>query len=118
LKLLLDEMWSGVIAEQLRNRGHDVVAVVERQDLVRQLDPVILLTALREERAIVTENGPDFRELVEQGFDRGQSHFGLICTNAKTLYSGDSRTIGRLVTALDALLTTNPDFTNREHWLS
>jgi lipopolysaccharide/colanic/teichoic acid biosynthesis glycosyltransferase len=33
LKLLLDEMYTAAVAEQLRERDHDVIAVAERADL-------------------------------------------------------------------------------------
>ncbi len=52
MKLLLDEMWSPVIAVQLRRRGYDVVAVVERNDLRCALDGVLCEVAQRESRII------------------------------------------------------------------
>jgi Trk K+ transport system NAD-binding subunit len=38
--LLLDEMFSGAIAEQLRAKGHDVLAVVADPDLVALPDTI------------------------------------------------------------------------------
>jgi hypothetical protein len=48
-------MWPAVLAEQLRGRGHDVVAVLERDDLVHQRDEVIFQASQVEQRAVFTE---------------------------------------------------------------
>ena len=58
--LLLDEMFSGVIAEQLRAKGHDVLAVVADPALVALPDEQILAHAARTGRALVTANIKDF----------------------------------------------------------
>jgi predicted nuclease of predicted toxin-antitoxin system len=50
VKILLDEMWSPEIARQLRSRGFDVVAVVERSDLRSASDDDVLAVARLEER--------------------------------------------------------------------
>lgn len=39
MKLLLDEQISGKVAERLRGRGHDVVAVTDEPDLRGMRDP-------------------------------------------------------------------------------
>jgi hypothetical protein len=36
VKLLVDQMWPAVLAEQLGRRGHDVIAVLEREDLLHR----------------------------------------------------------------------------------
>lgn len=118
MKLLLDEMWSHQIAEELRPRHHDVVAVTERPDLLGQPDEAIFAAARAEERAIVTENVPDFRPLGFDVLQRGESHPGLILTTNRRYPRADARTAGRLVTALDNLLRSpDLDLTDREHWL-
>lgn len=38
MRLLLDEMYPGRLAEQLRRAGHDVVGVVERAELTESHD--------------------------------------------------------------------------------
>lgn len=63
MKLLLDEHFSQVIAEQLRSRGHDVVAVVERVELRERADAEVLGWAVSQGRAVVTENAGDFLRL-------------------------------------------------------
>ena len=56
MRLLLDEHFSRHIAEQLRTRGHDAVAVGERADLAGLADDELFAAAQQERRAIVTEN--------------------------------------------------------------
>ena len=65
MTLLLDEMYSPVVAEQLRARGHDAVSVhdPEYRYLEGAPDEEIFAAALAEERALVAENVPDFRRL-------------------------------------------------------
>jgi predicted nuclease of predicted toxin-antitoxin system len=115
--LLLDEMWPAVIAEQLRLRGYDVVAVSERLDLRTKSDEVIFHSAQIESRAVVTENAADYRRLALQRSHLGQQHAGIILTSNRRFPRHDNRTIGRLVAGLDGLLCTTVDATNREIWL-
>ncbi len=65
MKLLLDEMYSATVAEQLRARRHDVVSIhdAEFRSLEGAPDEEVFAAAIAEERAIVTENVPDFRRL-------------------------------------------------------
>jgi hypothetical protein len=44
LRLLLDEMFSPVIAAELRARGHDEVAIKEREEWQLLADPTSLLS--------------------------------------------------------------------------
>jgi hypothetical protein len=118
VKLLLDEMWSPVIAERLRLRGHDVEAVAARNDLVGQPDIVVFAVAQRERRAIVTEDLGHFRAIANDEIASGGSHAGLILTHPQTMFRGGDRSIGRVVTALTELIEANEDLINREIWLS
>ncbi len=58
--LLLDEMFSDAIAEQLRTKGHDVLAVVADPALVALPDQQIVARAATAGRALVTANIKDF----------------------------------------------------------
>lgn len=118
MNLLLDEMWPPAIALQLRRRGHDVVAVAERPDLRGQPDAVVFAAAQAEGQVIVTENVPDYRALAAYTLQQGRSHAGLIFTSNRRFPRHDPRTAGRLVTALDELLSRGPPVTDLEHWLS
>ncbi len=118
VKFLLDEMWPPDIASQLRGRGHDVHAVAERAELRGQPDSVVFVIAQTEGRAVVTENVVDYRPLAAEAISRGGSHCGLVLTSNRRFSRHDPRTVGRLVTALHELLSTDLDITDREHWLS
>jgi predicted nuclease of predicted toxin-antitoxin system len=116
LKLLLDEMWPPDGAEQLRARGHDVVAVAERGDLRKQPDDVIVDVALAEGRVVVTEDVRDYQRLWRAATAGSPRGAGLILTSRRVYRRGDPRTLGRLVNALDALLSAGVEVTS-EHWL-
>jgi predicted nuclease of predicted toxin-antitoxin system len=107
VKLLLDEMYPPVVAEQLRARGHDVVSVhdPDYSRLEGTPDEEIFAAALAEERALVTENVPDFRRLEADALARGESHATLVFTSNRQFPRGEPATIGRLVAALHALLS-------------
>jgi predicted nuclease of predicted toxin-antitoxin system len=106
VKLLLDEMYPATLAEQLRARGHDVVAIHEAayRRLEGAADAEVLAAAIEDERALVTENVPDFRRLEAALFEQGGRHFGLVFTTNRQFPRGAASTLGQLVTALDALL--------------
>ncbi len=116
MKLLLDEMWSPSIAAALRERGHDAIAVAERSDLRGQPDEVIFAEALADARAVVTENVVDYRPLASAALRAGRASPALIYTSNRTYPRASRRTAGRLVIALDALLTTRAGLEG-EHWL-
>jgi hypothetical protein len=107
VKLLLDEMYAPIVAEQLRARGHDVVSVhdPEYRRLEGAPDEEVYAAALAEERALVTENVPDFRRLEADALARGVAHATLIFTSNRQFPRGEPGTTGRLVEALHALLT-------------
>ena len=78
MKLLIDEHYQPSIAEQLRERGHDAVAVQEEADLRGLLDPDLFAEAQRRNRALLTENAPDFIVLDAEHRSRNIAHWGLI----------------------------------------
>jgi hypothetical protein len=83
-RLLLDEMLSPRIAVQLRERGIDVQAVLERRELVAYPDEALLELATREQRILVTKNVVDFGPLSQQWSADGRSHSGLVLVSTKT----------------------------------
>ncbi|HEY5262098.1 MAG TPA: DUF5615 family PIN-like protein [Solirubrobacteraceae bacterium] len=119
MKLLLDEMYSPVIAEQVGSRGHDVEAVAARSELRALADEGIFDVAQQEGRTVVTENIADFCEIVNRQDTSGQSHYGLVLVNPSKHPRGEPRAIGRMVSELDRLLKEHPadEPTSPRHWL-
>ena len=106
MRLLLDEHYSPRIAEQLRRRGHDVVAARERPELRGLSDEVLFALMASEGRAILTEDASDFLPIVRAATVRGTDHFGVMLTSPRQ-FPRTSRAIGRLIAALDAFLVAH-----------
>lgn len=102
-RLLLDEMFSGAIAAQLRAKGHDVVAVVADPALTGLADDQILAHATAAGRGLVTANIKDFMPLDARYRAASQSHAGLIRVSAKT-FPQDRSFTAAITSALSALL--------------
>ena len=116
MKLMLDEMWPPAIAEALRDRGHQVVAVAERRDLRGRPDQAIFEMAQAEGWVVVTENVVDYRPLAAAAMRAGRAHPALIFTSNRAFPRANRRTAGRFVAALVAFLTTRDEISG-EHWL-
>ena len=119
MRLLLDEHYSPAIARQLRTRGHDVVAVPERADLVSLSDDDLRRMA-QERRAIMTNNVKDFMPLANRAAQGDDDHYGLLFTSDKSM-PRRSDAIGRVVDALDAFLQrhqSEDSYRNQVQWLS
>ena len=82
--LLLDEMFSDNIAQQLRAKGYDVISAVADPALVGLPDEQVLVYATAHGRALVTANIKDFVPLDGRYRAAGQSHAGLILVPTKT----------------------------------
>jgi predicted nuclease of predicted toxin-antitoxin system len=119
LKLLLDEMFSPVIAAALRSRGHDVVAIKERLEWRASADPDVVSLARREHRAVVTNNVRDFRPLhAELVAAAGDGHAGMVFVAANMPRT--KAATGQLVEALEAKLAVYPgedSLANGETWI-
>ena len=101
--LLLDEMFSGIIAGQLRAKGHHVLAAVAGPALVGLADDQILAHATAARRALVTANVKDFIPLDARYRAASQAHAGLILVSAKT-FPQDRTFTAAVISALSALL--------------
>lgn len=107
-------MWPPEIATQLQRRGHDAMAVARRHELRGQSDAVIFAAARAEGRTIATENVADYRPVAAYELRQGRSHAGLIFMSNRRFPRHAPRTAGRLVPALDELLSEGPEATNLE----
>lgn len=106
MRVLLDEHFSPEIARQLRDRGHDAVAMRELE--ARGLaDRDVLALATLQRRAIVTENVADFVELHRVAIITGAAHFGVVFTSPRQ-FPRTRRAIGRMVRSLEALIAAHP----------
>jgi len=101
--LLLDEMFSGVIAEQLRAKEHDVLAAVADPGLVGLADDQILAHATAAKRALITANIKNLIPLDAHYRASNQTHAGLILVSAKT-FPQDRTFAAAVISALSALL--------------
>jgi hypothetical protein len=119
VRLLLDEMLSPLIAELLRDRGHDVEAIVASTAHRALSDDEVMVLVRDEGRALVTDNIVDFRPrhfaAVVPG---GPGHFGMVFLPSG--YRRSRADIGRLVEALEMKLAEYPgdrDLADAETWL-
>ena len=101
--LLLDEMLSNTVAEQLRAKGHDALAVVADPALVGLPDDQILAHATATRRALVTANIKDFMPLDARYRAASRTDAGLILVSAKT-FPQDRNFTAAITSALSALL--------------
>jgi len=103
--LLLDEMFTDDIAQQLRTKGYDVISVVADPALVGLPDDQILAYAIAEGRALVTANIKDSVPLDARYRAADQSHAGLILVSTKT-FPQNRGFPSAVTTALAALLSS------------
>lgn len=104
MKLLLDEMHAPAVATQLRARGHDVVAVKERPEMIGLPDRELLAAATAETRALVTENVKDFAALHKTVTAAGEKHSGLVFTHPRRFPRHARNHVARLTDSLAQLL--------------
>lgn len=116
MKLLLDEMISAVVAEELRTRGDDVEAVSERPELRGMTDHELFGYAQTCARAIVTYNRDDFLGLDGQWRSQGRVHSGIVIVNPRRFPQG-AGSIGALVASLARLIAGGAPYEGFIHWL-
>lgn len=116
MRLLLDEMISAVIAEQLRARDRDVEAVSELPELRGLSDDELFQYARDAGRCVVTYNRDDFLELDRRLRGQNRAHSGIIILNPRRFPQG-AASIGTIVAALDQLIAAGPPYESFVHWL-
>jgi predicted nuclease of predicted toxin-antitoxin system len=82
--LLLDEMFPGRLADRLRQRGHDVVAITDHPELRALSDADVYSWAAAHGRRILTENVKDFRPLLLQALEAGGPCAALLLSSSRT----------------------------------
>jgi len=107
VRALLDEQLSPQIAVPLRQAGHDVDAVADREDLAGRSDRIILEVACSEGRAVVTNNIKDFRPLAAERLAQGRVHAGLIVRPSTRTRTRNA--IAAVAAAVEAVLRDHPD---------
>ncbi|MCA1993547.1 MAG: DUF5615 family PIN-like protein [Coleofasciculus sp. S288] len=75
--LYLDEDVNVLVANLLQARGFDVITARDAGRL-HATDAEQLAYAVSQARTLVTHNRTDFEELVQNYFDSGQMHYGVI----------------------------------------
>lgn len=105
MRLLLDARVSARrIGAALRERGHDVLAVVEERDLDGCPDEDLLELARGEERVLVTFDAADFPRICRSWLEQGRPHHGCAL-----LVGIRHHEFGAIVHALDAAFEARPD---------
>lgn len=119
MRLLLDEHISPVVARELRRRGHDVVAVAERPDLLGVDDVGLLGIAADERRALVSADAATLQSAAETLRVGGPGHAGVLLVSPER-YSLARDSPGSLVIALERLLQSPRagTLTNTVSWLA
>lgn len=119
MKIVLDAQISGRgVAEQLREQGHDVLAVVDRHDLDGATDEDLLRLAGVEERVVVTFNVRDFAPLVARYTATEGGHRGCVLVSTKTFAPNEFGRIARALLALFMELPDPGDWQDKVVWLS
>lgn len=104
------------LAEQLRSRGHDVVAVTERREVRGVPDAELLGLAQQEGRAVVTYNRDDFLALDLQLRHEERGHHGIVILNPRRLPPAPASSKA-LVESIEAFLAGGPPYPGFVHWL-
>jgi hypothetical protein len=98
LKLLLDEMYSDVLAETLRTVDVDASTVIGLGPAGRS-DPDVFAAAVAGDLAILTENVADFARISAEHLIAGHHHPGVLIA-LSSRFSRRRAGIGPLVTAI------------------
>jgi predicted nuclease of predicted toxin-antitoxin system len=116
VRLLLDEMLSGRIAEELRQHDHDTLAVEEMANLRGLSDPDLFAHAQELERAVVTYNREDFLALDREYQSRERPHHGIVILHPRRFPQGEAST-GKLVATLSRFIDAGEPYPSFIHWL-
>jgi hypothetical protein len=114
VKLLLDEQISGKVAERLRERNCDVIAVAAEAALRGLSDPDVFEVAQVQGRAVVTYNRADFEAINLEYVETNREHHGLVIVHPVRF---PSRDFARLTKALKSLIDVEAPGKSFTVWL-
>ena len=118
VRLLLDEMFSPVIAAALRDLGHDVAAAAEQPALRAMTDEEVFARAAAQRQWLLTENVKDFQPVLQQALQAGTPTAGLLFTSSRT-FPRSRKNPGPLIHAIHTWLATGtPSPPLTEDWLA
>ena len=107
VELTLDEMFSPKVADALRERGRNVVAVAERVDLRAMTDDDLYAWAAAQRCWLLTENVKDLRPIMLRALQAGGAAAGLLFTSSRT-FPRSRRDLGPLTEAIYAWVAKGP----------
>jgi predicted nuclease of predicted toxin-antitoxin system len=107
VKLLLDEMYAGKLAQLLRDQGIDAATVTEL-GLAARSDADVFTAAADEGYVLLTENVSDFARLCGEHVAAGGHHFGVLIA-LSSRFSRRPAGYGRIVTAVVAMAADQLD---------
>lgn len=124
MKLVLDEMWTPVIAIELRKLRYRAIAINEREHSGRYAglpDDEVFARAQEDRCTVVTDNIPDFEKARLDWQATGREHYGVIYALNPPFnrHRGDA-VIGQMIMALVAFLNSDAahqEPLNRAHYL-
>lgn len=114
MKLLLDEMIPGRIADQLRSSSRDCIAVSEDVALRGLEDAEVFAFAQSEGRVVVTYDRDDYLELHREYVRDARTHEGLVIVNPNRFPPAQT---ARLAKALRRLVDSFPSQPSFVAWL-
>lgn len=114
MKWLIDEMFSHAVAESLRDRGHDAVALIEIE-MQGAPDEVVFERAVKDQRVVVTENFADFAALVE-GRQANEEPCTAVVFIRKSSFPAGGALPAHLAEHLNKWAEDNPDPYEGLHW--
>jgi len=114
MKWLIDEMFPHAVAEELRSKGHDAVAVFEL-DMQGARDEEVLDLPVDQGRVVVTENFADFAALVEQRQTADEQCTPVVFVRKSSFPAGGALP-AHLAEHLDKWAQDNPDPYHGLHW--
>ncbi|HUG47632.1 MAG TPA: DUF5615 family PIN-like protein [Candidatus Limnocylindria bacterium] len=104
MRVLLDAHFSGRhIGQPLRSSGHDVLALIEDDELSTLPDEDVMVLAAQEQRIVVTSNVRHFVPIARRWIEAGTNHAGLI------LVTLGHQSYGEILRGLDGLFRGRPE---------